>query len=89
MAGINELKKVAGVSSQTVTDVCNAILELTRKGEDVRIQGFGTFKKHHKEAYTGRNPATGEDVDVPAKDVLKFKPAKDVDMNLPKAAKRR
>jgi DNA-binding protein HU-beta len=35
--------------------------------------GFGTFKSEHREARTGRNPSTGEPLDIAAKNVVKFK----------------
>ncbi|MBU2767762.1 integration host factor subunit beta [Acidithiobacillus ferrivorans] len=45
-------------------------------GKKVRIHGFGTFSVKHKPANEARNPATGEAVNVPAKDVLVFKASK-------------
>lgn len=86
MAGYSEVVKKAKEIDGTVFD---AVVAICQSGQDVRIQGFGTFSKHHKEAYTGRNPSNGESVDVPAKDVLKFKPSKEVNLNPPKAAARR
>ncbi|WP_028588244.1 HU family DNA-binding protein [Desulfocurvus vexinensis] len=44
------------------------------RGEDVVITGFGAFKTEGREARTGRNPKTGEPVQIPAKTVVKFKP---------------
>lgn len=44
------------------------------QGEDVVITGFGAFKTENREARTGRNPKTGEPVQIPAKTVVKFKP---------------
>lgn len=86
MAGYRDVEKKAKEIGGTMFD---AVVAICKEGQDVRIQGFGTFKKHHKEAYTGRNPKTSEEVAVPAKDILKFKVSKEVDMNPPKAARRR
>jgi nucleoid DNA-binding protein len=48
----------------------------TKNGKKVRIHGFGTFSVKHKPAREARNPATGGNVNVPAKDVLAFKASK-------------
>src|SRR5215472_4501071 len=45
-------------------------------GEPVKIPGFGQFKVRDRAARMARNPATGEQVRVPAKRVFKFLPAK-------------
>jgi len=45
-------------------------------GEPVKIPGFGQFKVRDRAARLARNPATGEQVKVPAKRVFKFLPAK-------------
>lgn len=44
----------------------------------LQIRGFGTFKRVTTAPRTGRNPKTGEPVEVPARSVLKFKPSKRV-----------
>jgi len=41
-------------------------------GDEVRIHGFGTFKTAQRAARTGRNPRTGESVQVPARRVVRF-----------------
>lgn len=45
-------------------------------GRDVRIAGFGTFDTKHTGARPGRNPGTGEPIQIPAKTRPRFKPAK-------------
>ena len=60
-------------AANIVGGVFDSIREGVRKGEKVSIAQFGTFEKVHKKARTGRNPATGETVTIPAKDVPKFK----------------
>lgn len=45
-------------------------------GEDVKIPGFGTFHVKDREARTGRNPATGQTIQIPASKAVVFKPAK-------------
>ena len=44
----------------------------------VELRGFGTFSTRQRDARTGRNPRTGEAVDVPAKRVPYFKPGKEM-----------
>ena len=43
---------------------------------EVSIAGFGKFETRRRKARTGRNPATGEAIEIPAKKVVAFKPAK-------------
>lgn len=47
-------------------------------GERIEIRGFGSFSLHHRPARTGRNPKTGETVQLPAKHVPHFKPGKEL-----------
>jgi DNA-binding protein HU-beta len=86
MASAKDVAKLAGTTSEVVASVMAAIVEITRTGESVVCQGFGTFSKKHKEARDGRNPATGEALKIAAKDVLHFKPSPSVVMIAPKAA---
>lgn len=48
------------------------------EGGRVELRGFGAFSTREREARTGRNPRTGEAVDVPAKRVPYFKPGKEM-----------
>ena len=48
------------------------------EGGRVELRGFGTFTTRQREARTGRNPRTGESVEVPAKRVPYFKPGKEM-----------
>lgn len=55
----------------------NVIGELADGGR-VEIRGFGSFSVHHRPARRGRNPKTGEAVDIPRKYVPHFKPGKEL-----------
>ena len=55
----------------------NMISELADGGR-VEIRGFGSFSVHHRPARRGRNPKTGEPVDIPRKFVPHFKPGKEL-----------
>lgn len=50
--------------------------------QNVELRGFGTFKPKHVQARTGRNPRTGEAVEIPARWTAKFKPGKELDAAL-------
>lgn len=47
-------------------------------GERIEIRGFGSFSLHYRAPRTGRNPKTGETVDLPGKYVPHFKPGKEM-----------
>lgn len=54
----------------------DVVTESVSNGEKVQLVGFGTFEKRHREARTGRNPKTGEELKIDAVDVPVFKPGK-------------
>ena len=51
-----------------------AIAEALAMGENVQLIGFGTFSVNERGARTGRNPQTGKDIKIAAKNVARFKP---------------
>ena len=65
------LKKVDAEAA--VNAVTGAITDALKAGEKVQLIGFGTFETAEREARTGRNPATGEDIQIPASTQVKFK----------------
>ncbi len=48
------------------------------KGERVTLSGFGSFKVVERAAQKGRNPQTGQGITIPAHNVVKFKPGKNL-----------
>lgn len=68
------ITKVAAkaIFEQVFEDITAAMLSKT-VGNKITIPGFGTFKMDKREARTGRNPRTGESMNIPAKQVVKFK----------------
>jgi DNA-binding protein HU-beta len=56
--------------------VLDTITKALTKGEDVRITGFGTFSVSKRKARKGKNPRTGEVIQIPAMKVPKFKAGK-------------
>ena len=67
-----------GDASKAVEGVFDAISGALKKGDEVRLVGFGTFSVSKRKASQGRNPRTGEPVDVSAKAVPYFKPGKEM-----------
>ena len=68
-------KRDAEVIVETVFD---SIITALHKGEKVELRGFGSFRTRERGPRRGRNPKTGEPVDVPAKRVPYFKPGKEL-----------
>lgn len=77
---IAAIAKRTGEKKATVEHVFNATLVEIEKalmiGDAVAINGFGTFETKKREARTGRNPRTGEPVEIAASTSVAFKPAK-------------
>ncbi|CAN7458917.1 DNA-binding protein HU [Devosia sp. Root413D1] len=59
-----------------VDAVFDAVTASLKKGEEVRLVGFGTFAVSKRKASIGRNPATGAEIKIPASNQAKFKPGK-------------
>jgi DNA-binding protein HU-beta len=65
-------------ANEAVDAVIDTITRAVSSGERVAITGFGVFEKVARPARTGRNPRTGEAVEVDAKRVPYFKPGKEM-----------
>jgi integration host factor subunit beta len=61
-----------------VETVFESIIGALHRGEKVELRGFGSFRTRERGPRRGRNPKTGEPVDVPAKRVPYFKPGKEL-----------
>ena len=61
-----------------VNEIFQAISEALANGERVELRGFGSFTTKHRNPRVGRNPKTGESVQVPGKIVPHFKPGKEL-----------
>ena len=76
MANNSDLtKQQAEVVVQTILD---SIVEALQSGERVELRGFGSFRLRERKARLGRNPKTGESVQVPAKRVAHFRVGKEL-----------
>ena len=63
-------------AAKAVDGVLNAITTSLQSGGDVRLTGFGTFSVTARKATTGRNPRTGEAIQIAASNQPKFKAGK-------------
>lgn len=63
-------------AAQVVDAVFDTILNALKTGDSVQILGFGNFEIRDRAARTGRNPQTGEEIEIPASKVPAFKPGK-------------
>ena len=77
---INKLAKEMNISRQEAETGVNlffqTIKEAIMRGEEIELRGFGSFRFRQRGARSGRNPRTGDRVNVPPKKVLYFKPSK-------------
>jgi len=68
-------KKHAEIVVNTVFD---SIIEALGSDEKIELRGFGSFRIRRRQSRVGRNPKTGERVEVPAKRIPYFKPGKEL-----------
>ena len=79
---INKVSDSASLSKTDAARAVDAVFEsisgALQNKNDVRLVGFGTFCVVERKATEGRNPRTGEKIQIAAKNVPKFKPGKDL-----------
>jgi len=79
---VEEVSRVADLTkkhSEVIVDtVFRSIILALRRGEKIELRGFGSFRLRQREPRKGRNPKTGDRVDVPPKKVPYFKPGKEL-----------
>ena len=63
-------------AGRAVDAVVNSITNALKKGQQVSVVGFGTFSVKHRAARSGRNPRTGETINIAASNVPGFKAGK-------------
>jgi DNA-binding protein HU-beta len=77
---INEVAKGAGLSkkdaAKAVDAIFAAITDSMARHEKVQLIGFGNFEVRQRAARKGRNPQTGEEIEIPATKAPAFKPGK-------------
>ena len=79
---IEEVEDKVEITEREVGNVIDATMEVIRKalseGEKTTLVGFGTFWVLNRKARRGRNPRTGEIIQIPAKKVPKFRAGKNL-----------
>lgn len=69
----------SGFSKKESIDLVESVFLLMKgcleRGEDLKISGFGKFEVKHKKPRRGRNPQTGESLEISARRVISFKPS--------------
>lgn len=77
---VTAVADIADISSKEADDAVSSLFEqLTNalaRGESVNLVGFGGFAVKHRAARTGRNPRTGEAMEIAASNQVQFKPGK-------------
>ena len=77
---IDVIASKSGLTKADSQKALNAVMESIagelKRGGNVQLVGFGTFSVDERAAREGRNPATGEKMQIPAKKVAKWKPSK-------------
>ena len=63
-------------AKEAVETLLSAVRDALKAGEEVNLPGFGKFKVQDRPARTGRNPATGESIEIAASKKVSFAPAK-------------
>jgi integration host factor subunit beta len=79
---VEEVAKVTELTrkdSEVIVDTLfESVIKALREGDKLEVRGFGSFRVRQRNARVGRNPKTGEKVEVPAKRVPYFKPSKEL-----------
>jgi integration host factor subunit beta len=79
---IDEVSRLAELtrkdSEVIVETIFDSVVRSLRAGDKIEIRGFGSFRTRQRKPRMGRNPKTGEKVEVPAKKIPFFKPSKEL-----------
>ena len=79
---VEEVIRVAGLSKKDAETVVNTVfdqvVEALRRDDKIELRGFGSFRVRRRRSRQGRNPKTGDKVDVPSKRIPYFKPGKEL-----------
>ena len=79
---VEEVSRVSELTKKhsevIVNTVFQSIVDALHKNEKIEVRGFGSFRIRQRRSRQGRNPKTGQKVDVPAKRIPYFKPGKEL-----------
>lgn len=76
---VSRLAELTRKDSEVIVEtIFDSIVRSLRVGDKIEIRGFGSFRTRQRNPRVGRNPKTGDRVDVPAKKIPFFKPSKEL-----------
>ena len=76
---VSRLAELTRKDSEVIVEtIFDSIVRSLRVGDKIEIRGFGSFRTRQRKPRVGRNPKTGERVEVPAKKIPFFKPSKEL-----------
>ena len=76
---VSRVTELTRKDSEVIVDTLfESVIKALRTGDKLEVRGFGSFRVRQRNARVGRNPKTGEKVEVPAKRVPYFKPSKEL-----------
>jgi integration host factor subunit beta len=76
---VSRLVELTRKDSEVVVEtIFDSVVRSLRAGDKIEIRGFGSFRTRQRKPRVGRNPKTGDRVDVPAKKIPFFKPSKEL-----------
>ncbi|HEY2321313.1 MAG TPA: integration host factor subunit beta [Thermoanaerobaculia bacterium] len=79
---VDEVASVVQLTKKQAETIVNivfdSIVDSLRNGQKIELRGFGSFRLRNRKSRTGRNPKTGEKVEVPSKKIPYFKPGKEL-----------
>src|SRR4051812_13273326 len=79
---VDEVARVVQLTKKQAETIVNivfdSIVDSLRTGQKIELRGFGSFRLRSRKSRTGRNPKTGEKVEVPSKKIPYFKPGKEL-----------
>jgi DNA-binding protein HU-beta len=71
-----EAKVPRAAAERSINSFTATIAEVLKAGDKITLPGFGTFQVSNRSARKGRNPRTGQEIDIPAVKIPKFKVGK-------------
>jgi integration host factor subunit beta len=87
---VEEVARVTQLTKKQAEEIVNTvfvtIVDSLRTGRKIELRGFGSFRIRNRGARIGRNPKTGDKVEVPPKRIPYFKPGKELKEQLNRQA---
>ena len=76
---VSALAELTRKDSEVIVEtIFDSVVHALRSGDKIEIRGFGSFRTRQRNPRIGRNPKTGDRVEVPAKRIPFFKPSKEL-----------